>query len=103
MIITFTLRSVIRLAVMSAMDPPSTNIFELDIASSRMGMMTGKPRMAIITELLLVLLEMEETIVKAELKPSDPKIRFRKNGPEVLTGNPRNTEKTINAIVIRSN
>ncbi len=102
MIITFTLSRVIKLVLISAKDPPRTNICELLIESIKIGMITGKPKMAIITALLLVLLEIEDTIVKALLNPMEPIIRFRKNGPEVFTGKPRNNENTERATVINN-
>ena len=55
------------------------------------------------TALLFVLLEMEETMVKALLNPTDPTIRFKKKGPEVATGKPRNKENTVRATVISIN
>ena len=66
-------------------------------------MITGNPKMAIMTALLFVLLEMEETMVKALLRPMEPTIRLTKNGAVVLTGNPRNNEKTARATVISIN
>lgn len=92
MIIIFTLKSVIKLPLISTQEPPKTRICELDIERIRIGMMTGKPKIAIMTELLLVLLEIEETMVNAADNPSEPTSRLMKKAEGVLTGNPRNNE-----------
>lgn len=102
MIITFTLSKVIRLVIMSSQLPPSINICELEIDKIKMGIITGNPRMAIITALLLVLLAMDETMVNEQAKPKEPIIKLMMKGTGFLTGKPRNNEKTMMAKEINS-
>ncbi|MEQ8239992.1 MAG: hypothetical protein RIA69_12310 [Cyclobacteriaceae bacterium] len=93
MITTSTLKRVIKFPEISSMDPPRRRMLELEAPNIRMGNITGKPRITIITPALFVFAESADIIVNAEDIPKHPKIILTQNQKYPLPGYPNKIEK----------
>jgi len=76
-IIKSTAARLSKLLSKSFQEPPRIIVLELVIAKSKIGIIIGKPRIAIMTELFPVLPDIDEIMVKALDNPIEPKARFR--------------------------
>jgi len=101
MITTSTLKRVIKFPEISDMDPPRRRILELEAPSMRMGSITGKPSITIITPALFVLDESAEIIVNAEEIPKHPRIILTQNQKYPFPGNPNKIEKRPKLMIQR--
>jgi hypothetical protein len=95
MIIILTLININKSEVISVPGAPRIICLEVEVAIKSMGITMGKPSTAIRVELLSVLDEIAETMVKAEARPMIPIDKFRKNQKFRFPGFPRKTEKAI--------
>ena len=94
MITTSTLKRVNKFTLISSIAPPRRSTLEFDEAKIRIGKITGKPKITIITPALLVLDERAAIIVNAEDSPRHPNNRFTQNQRALGPGKPN---KTLNS------
>ncbi len=74
-------RSVISLSTLTLKSNPSMAFLETLMAIIKIGIITGKLKIAINVALLLALDAMPETMVRQAENPKAPRMRFNKNRP----------------------
>lgn len=74
-------KSVSNLSTLTLQSKPSIAFLETRMVISKIGIITGKLKIAIKVALLLALEAIPDTIVRQAEKPKLPKTRFNKNNP----------------------